>query len=40
MTKNFRTVEKGIVLGILLVSVIAFIPNPDTIVSADSDSQN
>jgi len=39
MTKNFRTVEKGIVLGILLVSVIAFIPTPDTIVSADSDSQ-
>lgn len=39
MTKNFRTVEKGIVLGILLVSIIAFIPTPDTIVSADSDSQ-
>jgi len=38
MTKNFRTVEKGIVLGILLVSVIVFIPTPDTIVSADSES--
>ena len=38
MTKNFRIVENGIVLGILLVSVIAFIPTPDTIVSADSDS--
>ena len=38
MTKNFRIIENGIVLGILLVSIIAFIPTPDTIVSADSDS--